>query len=94
MQRRLETRVEEHGNACNSGYTEKSAVVEHQWDKQHQVKLEDIRVLDRTTRPVQLKVKEALHIQTTPANNSLNKDGGYKLPGCWMANMKLGGGVY
>ena len=40
---------------------------------------------------VQLKVKEALH---TPANNSLNKDGGYELSGCWIATMKkLGGGV-
>ena len=53
-----------------------------------------IRVLDRATRPVQLKVKEALHIQTTPANNSINKDGGYELPGCWIATMKkLGGGI-
>ena len=55
---------------------------------------EDIRVLDRATRPIQLKVKGALHIQTTPADNSLNKDGGYELPGCWITTMKkLGGGV-
>ena len=90
----LKTRVKEHRDACNNGYTEKSAIAEHQWDQQHQVKWEDIRVLDRATRPVQLKVKEALHIQTTPANNSLNKDGGYELPGCWIATMKkLGGRV-
>ena len=36
--------------------------------------------------------KEALHIERTPANNRLNRDGGYKLPGCWIATMnKLGG---
>ena len=30
----------------------------------------------------------------TPANNRLNRDGGYELPGCWIATMKkLGGGV-
>ena len=47
-----------------------------------------------TTRPVLLKVKEALHIQTTSANNGLNKDWGYELPGCWIVTMKkLGGGV-
>ena len=51
------------------------------------------RVLDRAARPVQLKVKEALHIEKTPANNRLNRDGGYELPGCWIATMKnLGGG--
>ena len=79
-------------HAIRGSYTEKSAIAEHQWDQQ--VKWEDVRVLDRATRPVQLKVKEALHIQTTPANNSLNNDGGYELPGCWIMTVKkLGGGV-
>ena len=59
-QRCLETYVKEHKDACNKGYTEKSAIVEHQWDQQHQVKWEDTRVLDRATRPIQLEVKEAL----------------------------------
>ena len=59
----------------------------------HQVDWDGTMVLDRATRPVQLKVKEALHIERTPANNRLNRDGGYKLPGCWIATMeKLGGG--
>ena len=54
----------------------------------------DTRVLDRATRPVQLLVKEALCIQRIPASNRLNRDGGYELPGCWIATMKkLGGGV-
>ena len=59
-QRHLETCVKEHKDACNKGYTEKSVIAEHQWDQQHQVKWEDTRVLDRATRPIQLK---ALHIQ-------------------------------
>ena len=43
---------------------------------------------------MQLKVKEALHIERTPANTRLNHDGGYELPGCWIATMKkLGGGA-
>ena len=84
----METLVKEHRDAYNKGYTEKSVIAEHQWDQQHQVKLEDIRVLDRATRPVQLKVKESLHIQKTPANNNLNNDGGYELLGCWIVTMK------
>ena len=92
-QRHLETRVKEHRDACNKGDTWKSAIAEHQWDQQHQVDWDATRVLDRAARPVQLKVKEALHIEKTPANNRLNRDGGYKLPGCWIATIKkLGGG--
>ena len=89
-QRRLETRIKEHRDACNKGDTWKSAIAEHQWDQQHQVDWDATRVLDRAARPVQLKVKEALHIKKMPANNRLNRDGGYELPGCWMK--KLGGG--
>ena len=81
-QRRLETRVKEHRDACNKGDTGKSAIAEHQWDQQHQVNWEDTRVLDRASRPVQLRVKEALYIQKTPTNNRLNRDEGYELPGC------------
>ena len=37
---------------------------------------------------------KALHIERTPANTRLNCDGGYELPGCWIATMKkLGGGA-
>ena len=51
-------------------------------------------MLDKATRPVRLLVKEALCIQRTPANHRLNRDGGYELPGCWIATMKkLGGGA-
>ena len=49
-------------------------------------------MLNKATRPVQLLVKEALCIQRTPANNRLNRDGGYELPGCWIATMKKLGG--
>jgi hypothetical protein len=80
--------VKEHSDACNKGDTWKSAIAEHQWDLQHQVDWDETRVLDRATRPIQLKVKEALHIEKTPTNSRLNRDGGYKLPGCWIATMK------
>ena len=93
-QRRLETRVKEHRDACNKGDTGKPAIAEHQWDQQHQVNWEGTRVLDRANRPVQLRVKEVLYIQKTPTKNRLNCDEGYELPGCWIATMKkFGGGV-
>ena len=77
----METGVKEHKDACNKGYTEKSAIAERQWDQQHEVKWGDIRILNRASRPVLLKVKEALH---TPANNSSTRTG----LGCWIATMK------
>ena len=72
----------------------KSAIAEHQWDQQHQVNWEGTRVLDRASRPVQLRGNEALYIQKTPTNNRLNHDEGYELPGCWITTVKkLGGRV-
>ncbi len=66
-------------DASNKGDTGISAIAEHWWDQQHQVNWEGTRVLDRATNPVQLRVKETLHIQKTPANNGLNWDEGYEL---------------
>ena len=71
--------------------TWKSAIAEHQWDQQHQVDWDTTRVLDRAPRPVQLKVKEALHIEN-PGKQQLNRDGGYNLPGFWIVMMKKVGG--
>ena len=76
------------------GDTWKSAIAEHQWDQQHQVDWYGMRVLDRATRLIQLKVNEALHIERTPANSRLNHDRGYDLLGCRITTMKkLGGGA-
>ena len=39
-------------------------------------------------------MKEALCIQSTPADSRFNRDGGYELPDCWFAlNRKLRGGA-
>ena len=74
------------------GDTCKSATAEYQWDQQHQVNWDKTRALDRAVRPIQLKVKEALHIQKTTTNNRLNRDRGYELLTCWIATMKKLGG--
>ena len=44
-------------------------------DQQHQVDWDGTRVLDWAARPVQLKVKEILHIKRTPAKNRLRVTG-------------------
>ena len=81
-------------HACNKRDTWKSAIAEHQWDQQHHVDWGKTRVLDRAARPVQLKIKEALYIERTPANNRLNRDRGHELPGCWIATMKKAGATH
>ena len=60
-QRHLEMRVKEHRDVCNKGHTQKSAIAKHQCDQQHKEKWED--TYGRATRPIQLVVKEALHIK-------------------------------
>ena len=42
---------------------------------------------DRTTRPIQLKVEEALHIERTPLTPDSIATGD-ELPGCWITTMK------
>ena len=87
-------RVREHKDACKKGDTWKSTIAEHQWDQRYQVDWDGTRVLYKATRPIQLKVKEELHIERIPANTRLNHNGGYELPGCWITTMKkLGRGA-
>ena len=92
MQRRLETLKNTEIYARKG--TWKSAIVDHQWYQQHQVGWNGTRVLDGATRPIQLKGKEALHIERIPANTRLNCDGDYELLYCWIVTMKkLRGGA-
>ena len=43
---------------------------------------------------MELMMKEALCIQSTPADSRFNRDSGYELPDCWFAlNRKLRGGA-
>ncbi len=47
-----------------------------------------VRVVDRTSKNRELKIKEALHIQMTPDNNKFNRDIGLELPGCWLSMLQ------
>ena len=59
---------------------EKSAVVEHMWENHHPINWEETSVLDRE---LHVLLKEALHIQMTPAEERFNRDRGLEIPGCW-----------
>ena len=86
--RRLETRLREHQEACRKGTLEKSAVAEHAWKDHHTIKWEETAVVDMARHPRELLLKEAIHIQMTPAEERLNRDAGLELPGCWVAALR------
>ena len=90
-ERRLETRVKEHRDACQKGALEKSALAEHAWMNHHPIQWEEVSVIDRARTAKELLVKEAIHIRLN--HPSLNRDGGLELPRCWMAALKNTGSV-
>ena len=52
------------------------------------------KILQRANHTMELVMKDALCIQSTPADSRFNRDGGYELPDCWFAlNRKLRGGA-
>ena len=63
-----------------------------------QLKVEKMRCYKSTSglvrRPKELLLKEALHIQVTPADEHFNRDRGLELPDYWMVTLtRLEGGV-
>ena len=73
---------------------ERSAIAEHAWENQHPIKWEETEIVDQARRPKELLLKEALHIQMTPAEERFNRDAGLELPGCWTATLRrLQGGA-
>ena len=92
--RRLETRLKEHRDACKKGFMEKSAIAEHAWTHHYPINWDEMRVMAHARGQGELLLKEAIHIQMTPAEDRFNKDGGVELPGCLIAALRrLGGGV-
>ena len=92
--RHLGTRLKEHKDACVKCQTDKSAIAEHAWAEDHPINWSGTKILQRASHTMELVMKEALCIQSTPADSRFNRDGGYELPDCWFAlNRKLRGGV-
>ena len=86
--RRLETRVKEHRDVCQKGTLKKPALAEHPWESHHPIKWEETTVVDQARTPMELLLKEAIHIWLLKP--PLNRDGGLELPGCWMAALGAG----
>jgi len=64
---RLETRPKEHRDTCERGTMERLDVAEHVWESHHPINWEETSVLGRAGGQGELLLKEALHIQMTPA---------------------------
>ena len=91
--RRLQTRLREHQDACRTQSLQKSAVAEQAWGSHHHINWKDTSVINRARRPEELLLKEAIHIQVTPAGKCLNRDGGKGIPRCWTAALKRSEGA-
>ena len=70
---------------------DRSAIAEHAWENQHPIKWEETEIVDQARRPKELLLKEALHIQMTPAGQRFNRDVGLELPNCWTATLRIAG---
>ena len=92
--RRLETRLKEHKDACTRCLTDKFAIAEHAWAIDHPINWAETKILQRAYCTMELVMKEALSIRTTPEDALFNRDNGYELPDCWIVTFKkLKGGA-
>ena len=90
---RLETRLREHQDACRTQSLQMSLVVEQAWGSHHPINWKDTLVIAWARRPEKFLLKEAIHIQRTPAGECLNRDGGKGSPKCWMTALKCNEGA-
>ena len=92
--RRLETQLKEHKEACIKDQTTKSAIAEYAWTEGYPINWDGTRTLQRARHTMELVMKEAMWILSTPTDSRFNRDSWYELPDCWIAlNLKLKGGA-
>lgn len=72
--RRLGTRLvlKEHKDACAKCLTDKSAIAERPWTNDHAINWGGAKILQQANRIMELVMKEALSIQTTPVDARFN----------------------
>ena len=91
---RLETRLKEHKDACTKCLPNKFTIAEHAWANDHPITWDEMKILQRARRIMELVMKEALSIHKMPEDARFNRDSGYELPDCWIAMFKkLKGGA-
>ena len=54
----------------------------------HSIKWNETTVVDMARHHRELVLKEAIHMQMTPAEERLNRDTGLELTECWVAALK------
>ena len=86
--RSLETRLKQDQAATRRGETDKSAIAEHAWEKQHCPQWDNITILDHARNHTNLLVKEALHIALAGQRSLLNRDQGTAITDCWRPLLK------
>ena len=76
------------------GTDRESAVAKHFCGEEHRILWNDTKVIQRTSRTMELVMKEALCIMLTPEDTHFNRDNEYKLPDYWITTLRrLGGEV-
>lgn len=76
--RRLEIRQKEHKSAVKNGQTKNSSIAEHALNNGHIPDWENTKVLETSSKFLQRRIMEAIHIQREP--DPLNRDKGVMLP--------------
>ena len=55
--------MKEPQDACQKGALEKSVLAEHTWESHHPIKWEETTVVDQVRTPIELLLKETIHIR-------------------------------
>ena len=79
------TRLKEHKDKCIKGFTDKSAIAEHAWTKDHPIFWDGTRILQHAGQTMELVVKKGICIRMAPESSHFNCSGGYDILGCWIA---------
>ncbi len=78
--RALGIRIKEHKSACEHGYSTKSPLAEHVWQEgSHVILWNQVKLLDFSQGMVERRVKEAIYINMSPNNLTMNRDSGMEL---------------
>ena len=80
--------MKEHGDTCERGMQEKSAVAKLAWENITQSQEKRQQYFNQTRVHRELHIKEALHIHKVHARVYLNCIDGLELSSCWMDSLK------